>query len=77
MIKSAMAWREEYDCVGRGGIVLMYDGIPDAWMNQLRNPERWRPGCIAVDEDGKTWTAIAGSEWDGALFWLPNTEIPD
>lgn len=44
-------------------------------MNQLRNPEHWRPGCIAVDEQGRTWTTIAGSERDGALMWLANYEL--
>lgn len=77
VINLAMAWRAEYGCVGRGGVILVYDGIPEAWMNQLRNPERWQPGCIAVDEDGKTWTAIAGSERDGALMWLSNEPISD
>jgi hypothetical protein len=47
------------------------------WVNKLRNPEHWQPGCIAVAEDGKTWTAFGGNEQDGALLWLSNEAIPN
>lgn len=71
----ARAWRERYGYTGRGGVVVIVDGAAEAWMNQLRNPERWQPGCVAVDEDGKSWTAIAGSKRYGALMWLPDDPI--
>ncbi|WP_284508039.1 hypothetical protein [Caballeronia sp. GAOx1] len=44
-------------------------------MNSLRNPEHWQPGCIAVDEEGHTWTTVAGDERKGALLWLPNDPL--
>lgn len=77
MIEIANAWRTEHGYVGRGGVIIIFGGTADAWMNQLRNPERWQPGCVAVDESGKTWTAFAGDEQNGALMWLPNDPIED
>jgi hypothetical protein len=71
----AVAWREEKGFVGRGGVGVLFKGEVQGWVNKLRNPEHWQPGCVAVDEDGHTWTTIAGSERDGALMWLANHEL--
>lgn len=73
----ARRWREEKGYVGRAGVVVIFNGIADAWVDKLRNPEHWQPGCIAVDESGKTWTAIGGTEQGGALMWLANEPISD
>jgi hypothetical protein len=54
---------------------VLFDGEVQGWVNTLRNPDHWQPGCIAVDEDGRTWTTIAGNERDGALTWLANDEL--
>lgn len=54
------------------GVVVLFNGEVQGWVNQLRNPESWRPGCIAIDEDGKSWTSALGNHQDGALMWLPN-----
>lgn len=72
----ARRWREQYGYVGRGGVVIAFNGKADGWVCMLRNPHHQQPGCIAVDEQGKTWTAIGGDEQNGALMWLPNQEIP-
>lgn len=64
VIETAAVWRHKYDCVGRGGVIIVYNNVAEAWVNQIRNAERWRPGCIAIDENGKTWTAVGGSEQD-------------
>ena len=74
---TARLWREEHGYVGCGGVVVLFNGVVGSWVNKLRNPGDWRPGCVAVDEDGKTWTAVAGSEQDGALIWLPDDPIAD
>lgn len=71
-IEAANAWRERYGYIGRGGVIVLYNGEGQSWVNELRNPEYWQPGCIAVDEVGHTWTAIAGDEQNGALVWMPN-----
>ena len=45
------------------------------WVHTLRDPKHWQPECVAIDEEGRTWTAIAGSERKGALLWLANHEL--
>lgn len=74
---AARRWRETWGYKGRGGVVVLLNGEVQSWVNELRNPEHWQPGCIAVAEDGRTWTTIAGSAQDGAVMWLPNDPIPN
>jgi hypothetical protein len=71
----ALQWRKETGRVGHGGVVVLFNGKVQGWVNTLRNPDHWQPGCIAVDEEGRTWTTIAGNERDGALMWLANDEL--
>lgn len=71
-IEAAKQFRERHGFVGRGGVVVLYNGEGQSWVNELRNPEEWRPGCVAVDEAGNTWTAVAGDEQNGATMWMPN-----
>lgn len=58
-----------------GGVIVLFEGAVQSWVDTLRNPEHWQPGCVAVDEDGRSWTAIAGNQGDGALMWLPDKPI--
>jgi hypothetical protein len=68
-------WREENGYSGRGGVIVLFEGNVQSWVDALRNPEHWQPGCIAIDEKGGSWTAIAGNQNDGALLWLPNDPV--
>lgn len=74
-LAAARHWRKTSGYDGRGGVVVLLAGAVQSWVNELRNPEDWQPGCVAVAEDGSTWTAIAGNAQDGALMWLPNDPI--
>lgn len=74
-IDIANRWRKVNGYAGRGGVVVVFNGEVQSWVNQLRNPEHWQPGCIAVVEQGHPWTAIVGNERDGALMWLANHEL--
>ena len=76
-VSLARRWRERYGYVGRGGVVIVFNGVADGWVYKLRNAHHQRPGCIAVDEEGKTWTSIGGTEQGGALMWLPKDEIAE
>jgi hypothetical protein len=76
-LDTAKHWRERHGYVGRGGVVVLFEGEVQSWVNKLRNPEHWRPGCIAVDEDGRSWITLAGTEQNGALMWLPSDLIED
>lgn len=75
LIAEACRWRTQWDYVGRGGVVALFEGKAQGWVNELRNPEHWQPGCVAVDEQGRSWTTIAGNEREWALMWLPNDPI--
>lgn len=74
-IDAARCWREQNRYVGRGGVVVLYEGKVQGWVSALRNPGNWRPGCVAVDEDGHRWTARAGNDLDGALIWLSDGPV--
>ncbi|MGF6995535.1 hypothetical protein [Paraburkholderia sp. GAS32] len=65
---TARRWRQDNGYVRRAGVVVLFNGEVQSWVNKVRNPEHWQPGCNAVDEEGHTWTAIAGDQRDGALM---------
>ena len=67
----ATKWREQNGYVGKGGVVTVFDDQVCGWTNELRNPENWTPGAIAVDEHGNQWEARGGDEQRGALRWEP------
>jgi hypothetical protein len=73
----AQAWRLQEGYTGRGGVVVVNNGQVQGWVNELRNPEHWVPGCVAVSEDRLSWTTLAGDDQAGALMWLPNEPIDD
>jgi hypothetical protein len=70
----ARQWREQHGYIGKGGVIVIFDGNAQGWMDQLRNPEHWRPACIAIDESGRSWTAMNGNDQDGAAHWMPNID---
>lgn len=67
--QSANRWRNQNGYTGRGGVVVLFGGEVQGWCNQLRNPEHWQPGCVAVDECGNRWIAVGGNSKDGATCW--------
>ncbi len=44
LIDDARRYRERDALVGKGGVVVFFEGEVQGWVNQLRNPEHWRPG---------------------------------
>ncbi len=55
---------------GKGGVVVLWEGKAQGWVNELRDPRSWQPGCIAVSVDSdRQWQAIGGNDYDGALVW--------
>lgn len=71
-VQVAQQWREREGYRGRGGVVVVFDGRAAGWMNELRDPQNWEPGCIGVDESGQTWTAVGGDPQNGAKTWVVN-----
>lgn len=70
----AEAYRRNHPTPLVGGVVVFYDGKICGWMNRLRDPESWRPGCIAADSNGDHWIARGGNEYDGAEEWVQLNE---
>lgn len=54
-----------------GGVVVIFNNQACGWMNELRDPQSWEPGCIAIDELGNCWKALGGNAYDGAELWEP------
>jgi hypothetical protein len=67
----ATKWRLEHDYTGKGGVIVIHDGVVNSWVNELRDPGHWQPGCIACDESGKLWVAAGGNASSGAERWDP------
>jgi len=68
-IKLAENWRRKNGYADKGGVVVVFDGVVQGWVNELRDPDHWRPGCIAVDARGVEFLAHGGSAQDGAQRW--------
>lgn len=63
----ADVWRSE--CLYPGGYVLLFQRDVAGWINELRDPQGWEPGVIAIDSDGNQWIAFGGNPSDGAESW--------
>lgn len=49
------------------------NAVAVGWMNELRDPKNWEPGCLAVDPAGRVFEAIGGNAYDGAREWAEVT----
>lgn len=67
----AIAYRTRYETPEGGLVVFNNFGDACGWINKLRDPNHWEPGCMAMDEFGMTWKAIGGNNYDGAESWEP------
>jgi hypothetical protein len=68
LIIKTMLWRKN-NAHEDGGVVVVFDGDVQGWCDELRNPEHWQPGCIAVDVDGFCWQTVGGTVYEGAESW--------
>lgn len=73
LIKKATTWRTKHPAQ-TGGVIIFHGCELQGWVNQLRNPEHWMPGCIALDCDGKQYVATGGDAYNGAQRWEPITK---
>lgn len=69
--KAAEEWRTTNGYTEKGGVVVFFEGTPQGWVDELRNPEEWQPGSIAVDESDTEWIAHGGDNQNGAASWIP------
>jgi len=75
-IQAADLWRADHGYKGRGGVVIIYHGMVSSWARELRRPAFYKPGCIAIAEDGFIHKAVGGDNFDGADAWLRVAEPP-
>ncbi len=66
----ARLYREKWGYVGKAGVVVFYNGEVQGWVNELRDPQHWVSGCVAIDENNQRWQAVAGDAYNGALMWV-------
>lgn len=76
-VKAAYRWRGMWGYHGREGMVIVVDGVVDAWVYEVGYAERWEPGSLAINEAGASWTALGHNGVGGALMWLTNDPIRD
>ena len=69
--QKANQWRKENGYTQKGGVIVLFNGKVQGWVNELRDPQSWQPGCIAVDESGRKWLAAGGDSYTGAKIWKP------
>ncbi len=67
----AKDWREAHSYTGKGGVIVIYINEVQGWVNELRDPQDWQPGCIAITEDGACYEATGGNSHNGAERWEP------
>lgn len=53
-----------------GGVVLVWEGEPYGWNNELGDSESERPGAYAVDNAGLVFKAEGGDDYIGARAWV-------
>lgn len=54
---------------GRGVVIVNTFHEAAGWMDRLRDPQGWEPGCAAVDVSGSIWVALDGDSYNGAQRW--------
>lgn len=64
-VKVAAKLRTKYP----SGAIVIFKGRFAGWMNELRSPDHWEPGCVAVLPDGSAHLAEGGNAYDGAARW--------
>jgi hypothetical protein len=69
LVEIANEWRGNHPDLN-GGVVVIYNSEVCGWVNELRNPESWRPGSIAVSGQGDMHRATGGNDYDGAKEWV-------
>jgi hypothetical protein len=67
--QSAKQWRETNGYVGKCGVVVFFGDELQGWVNELRDPHHWQPGCIAINEFGLCYEAVGGNLQAGAANW--------
>lgn len=61
----------------RNGVVIIYNGQVAGWVDKLRDPHHWCPGCFGVIQgNDHVYIAHGGDDINGAKSWVP-VELED
>jgi len=52
------------------GVVVLFNNEVCGWMDELRSPESWAPGAIAIDAENHIFIAEGGDDYDGSYRWI-------
>ena len=69
--KIASRWRKNNGYADKDGVIIVFKNKVQGWVNALRDPQHWQPGCLAIDNSGNQWIAVGGNDYDGAAEWQP------
>ena len=67
MLTAANLYRQWCDV--KRGYVLFLNNAAIGWKLELNEPQREKPGTIAINKRGKQWVAAGGNNYDGAKMW--------
>lgn len=68
-------WRKDNGYTKKLGVVIFLGNEVQGWCNELRDPDHWQPGCIAIDSFGLCYKTIGGNAKAGAEKWVLIDEI--
>lgn len=76
--KSENYRKKKYGTPEGGAVVFVRKNIGGrwaacGWVNTIRDPNHWEPGCIAIDSAGNVWETRGGDNWNGAVEWAAIT----
>ena len=57
------------------GAVVIVEGKPVGWIDQIRDPHTWQLGAIAVTKEGELWEAIGCPNEKVAIAWSKTNKV--
>lgn len=66
-VKIANEYRAESGTAG--GAVIIYNNEVAGWQDELRDPQHWVPGCLAIVGEDLVFIAMDGNDDEGAKNW--------
>lgn len=51
------------------GVVVIYNEAVTDFIDTIRNPEQFKPGCIGVLRNDALYETVGGNDYEGATRW--------
>lgn len=72
-IRLSECYRDENDF--EDGVVILFGCEVVGWINELRDPQRWEPGSVAITVDHSVYVAVGGTSYGGAEKWVLGNHV--